>query len=189
MPRAATLSDSCTSDRRCLSILALVDLGQFSAHRNCVPTVQYDTFKHGIVILVNGHWRYFTEENIPSEMCSFTSITMTSFNVSFLTRKYSFVLWIHAEKYISDCFQIKRNMIIATVFLLIRNQMEICLVHNHKENWHNDHILLILKESRIYYSVWLEQVFRGTIKSVPTIKIVRSIYHDAGSDRCPFAQR
>ena len=47
---------------------------------------------------------------------------------------YTHIYIYHTEKYISDFFQIERNMIVETVFLLIMNQIKFQLVRNQKEN-------------------------------------------------------
>ena len=51
-------------------------------------------------------------------------------------------------KEISISFQIERNTIVVTFFLLIKNQMEFCRVHNQKGNCHYDHIPFTLKGIR-----------------------------------------
>ena len=51
---------------------------------------------------------------------------------------------VHWENYISISFQIEWDMFVVTDFLSILNQMEFHLVHNPKENCHNDHIPIIL---------------------------------------------
>ena len=52
---------------------------------------------------------------------------------------------LHTEKYISGSFQIKRNMIVARIILLIMNPSDVHLVHNYKEICHHDHIPFNMK--------------------------------------------
>ena len=61
-------------------------------------------------------------------------------------RVYSRVHW---ENYISNSFQIERDMIVVTVFLLILNQIVIHLVQNRKKNCHYDYIPFKLKGNGI----------------------------------------
>ena len=56
---------------------------------------------------------------------------------------------VHWENYYSISFQIEWDMIVATVFLSIFNQMEINLVKNRKENCRHDHIRFNLKGNGI----------------------------------------
>ena len=64
------------------------------------------------------------------------------------------LLELHSEKYVSDCFQIKRKMILVTDFLSIMNQTEFHLVHNQDESCHYDYISLNLKIIRKLF-LWM----------------------------------
>ena len=56
---------------------------------------------------------------------------------------------VHSENvFSSHSFQIERNTIVVTVFLLIMNPTEIRLVHNQKENCHYGRIPFSLKGNR-----------------------------------------
>ena len=55
---------------------------------------------------------------------------------------------IHSGKYFPNFFHIEMNTIIMTIFHLIINQTEFCLVANQMENRHYDRITINLKGSR-----------------------------------------
>ena len=70
---------------------------------------------------------------------------------SVLTSKVFFCENLCSMKYIYDYFRAERNMIVVTLFLLIMNQTQLCLVLNQKENCHYDHIPLSARETVYYY--------------------------------------
>ena len=52
---------------------------------------------------------------------------------------------LHSKKHVSESFQIARNVIVVTVFLLIMNQTELCSLPNQQEGCQYDHMPLDLK--------------------------------------------
>ena len=83
---------------------------------------------------------------------------------------------LHSDKYISDSLQIARNMIVVTVFLFLREQTEVRLVHNQKENCHSDHIPLNLKRIRNIF-VWVLEIlcFKKARKKTFLLVIVTQV--------------
>ena len=87
---------------------------------------------------------FYRTKNNKLELCN--NLVM---QISF---RYMHIDWIHSEEYVYNSFQIERNLIVATVFLLImkQNWFRLILI-----NWKNVATVLFLSnlmESEIYFS-------------------------------------